>query len=73
VPGGENHPGSGVPMHLVHQVANRLSCDVDPIDHLDQGFLLKRERLLQRGDIFRCSGFQLAELAPEIPRARPAV
>jgi hypothetical protein len=72
VAGGGNHPGNGVPMHPLHQVTNRLSCDVDPIDHFDQGFLLRRERLLQRGNIFRCSSFQLAELAPEIPVPGPA-
>jgi hypothetical protein len=45
-------------MHPFHQVTNRLSCDVDPIDHLDQGFLLGRERLLQCGNILRCSSWQ---------------
>jgi hypothetical protein len=54
VPAAENHPGNGVP-HPFHQGTNRLSRDVDPIDQLDQGFLLRRERLLQCGNIFRCS------------------
>jgi hypothetical protein len=56
-------------MHPFHQVTNQLSCDVDPIDHLDEGFLARARTTAPVRQYFPV--FQLAELAPEVPRGRP--
>ena len=45
-------------MHRLDQVRERLFFDVDPRRHFHKQRLLRRERLLQRGDIFRHTGEQ---------------